>query len=142
MEIIVELILELLLALAFEGAFEGVFRKIFGGKEDAEGSAEGGPKRRKELGPIPSAALYVSIGAFLGWVSLFLKPEHMLSDPMSSYINLALSPIFAGACMMALGSLRKKHGRRVLRMDKFFYGYLFALAFSLMRFLFAYDGLG
>lgn len=141
MEIIVELILELLLALAFEGAFEGAFQKIFGGKED-EGSAEGGAKRRRELGPIPSAALYVSIGAFLGWVSLFLKPEHMLSDPMSSYINLALSPIFAGACMMALGSLRKKHGRRVLRMDKFFYGYLFALAFSLMRFLFAYDGLG
>lgn len=138
MEVLVELVLEVLLVLIFEAPFMEAFRRGLGqGEDEGDGSA----KKRKEFGPLVLCTLYVGIGAFFGWLSLFLKPEHMLQDPMSSYINLALSPILAGACMMALASWRKQHGRRVMRVDKFFYGYIFALAFSLMRFLFAYDGL-
>jgi hypothetical protein len=32
---------------------------------------------------------------------------------------------------------RARHGKPVLRIDRFAYGYLFALAFALVRFLFA-----
>jgi hypothetical protein len=39
--------------------------------------------------------------------------------------------------MVAIGAWRKRRGDAILRIDKFFYGYLFAFTFALIRFHFA-----
>lgn len=136
MEIILELILEVVLALLFNGPFVRGVRKGLGAGEDDSDSSES--PRRKPLSPALMILFYVGIGVATGWASLMVTPEHMLQNKMASYINLALSPLIAGAIMMAIGArVKNRHGW--LHLDLFFYGYVFSLAFSVTRFILAYD---
>jgi hypothetical protein len=51
--------------------------------------------------------------------------------------NLIFSPIAAGLCMSGIGRLRARRGQEVQRLDRFWYGYLFALGLSAVRFAWA-----
>lgn len=137
MEIILELILEVVLALVFNGPFMRGVREGMSDEGESEGANEQG-SRRKPLNPTLMLLFYVGAGVMTGWVSLMVTPEHMLQNKMLSYINLALSPLIAGAIMMAIGA-RLKNRNGWLHLDLFFYGYVFSLAFSLTRFVLAYD---
>jgi hypothetical protein len=64
-------------------------------------------------------------------------PHYLVASKGLRVANAALSPIVAGLSMAALGKWRAKRGQAVLRIDKFAYGYLFALSFGLIRFWFA-----
>lgn len=140
MEIVLELLLEVVLALLFNGPFVRGFRK---GLDDDEENESDSPEaqaqpRRKAVSPVLLLLFYVVVGACSGWASLAFTPEHMLQNKMASYINLAASPIIAGLIMMAIGA-RLKNRPSVFNLDLFFYGYIFALTFSLVRFVLAYD---
>lgn len=136
MEILLELILEVVLALLFNGPFIRGVRKGLGGAEEGSDSSE--RTRRKPVSPALMLLFYVGIGLATGWVSLMVTPEHMLQNKIASYINLALSPLIAGVIMMAIGArVKNRHGW--LHLDLFFYGYVFSLAFSVTRFVLAYD---
>lgn len=52
--------------------------------------------------------------------------------------SLVLTPVFAGLLMNAVGAWRKRRGDALLRIDRFAYGYLFALSVALIRFFFAH----
>ena len=52
-------------------------------------------------------------------------------------VNLVLTPIAVGLLMCAMGAWRARRGDAVLRIDRFAYGYLFALALAVVRFSFA-----
>lgn len=67
-------------------------------------------------------------------------PDYLMASKSLRVANAALSPIVAGLSMAALGAWRAKRGQAVLRIDKFSYGYLFALSFALVRFWFASPG--
>jgi hypothetical protein len=82
---------------------------------------------RKKPSPFFAAIAYALFGAVIGGLSLRVA-------------NTALSPIIAGLSMAAIGKWRAKRGQDVLRIDKFAYGYLFALGFALVRFGFASPG--
>jgi hypothetical protein len=50
---------------------------------------------------------------------------------------LVLTPLLAGGIMAVLGAWRARRGQTVLRIDRFAYGYLFALGLAVVRFWFA-----
>jgi hypothetical protein len=92
---------------------------------------------RKAPNPWLAALGYLIFGAVLGGLSLLVFPVYLLGNPQWRVLNAALSPVVAGVCMAALGAWRERRGQAVLRIDKFSYGYLFALGFGLVRFWFA-----
>ena len=51
--------------------------------------------------------------------------------------GLAVTPVLAGLAMGVLGAWRQRRGQELLRLDRFAYGYLFALALALVRFVLA-----
>lgn len=124
MEFLIELLLEFLLQL-----FSEVFVEL-GLHTLAE------PFRRTP-NPLLATLGYAMFGAIVGGLSLLALPTHMVHSPHLRMVNLLLTPVAVGACMAAIGTWRARHGQSVLRIDKFFYGYVFALAFALVRFHFA-----
>ena len=123
MEALIELIGEFLLQAILEALFELGFHAV----------AE---PFRKPPNPWLAALGYVIFGATFGAISLAIFPDHL--TPMSwRIINLIFTPIAVGGCMALLGSWRAKRGDPVLRIDRFSYGYLFALSLALVRFSFA-----
>ena len=51
--------------------------------------------------------------------------------------NMLVTPVAAGWLMSALGAWRERRGQDRIRIDRFAYGYLFALGLGLVRFFFA-----
>jgi hypothetical protein len=49
-------------------------------------------------------------------------------------VNLVVVPVLVGLVMVLLGAWRARRGDTVLRIDRFSYGYLFALALAAVRF--------
>jgi len=92
---------------------------------------------RKESSAWLAAVGYAVFGAVLGALSLLAFPNYLMADKSLRVANAALSPIAAGLGMAAVGAWREKRGQVVLRIDRFSYGYVFALAFGLIRFWFA-----
>ncbi len=92
---------------------------------------------RKESSAWLAALGYAVFGAVLGGLSLLVFPHYLVAAKSLRVANVALSPIAAGLGMAALGAWREKRGQVVLRIDRFSYGYVFALAFGLIRFWFA-----
>ena len=92
---------------------------------------------RKEPKPWLAALGYAVFGAVVGGLSLLVFPHYLVAAKGLRVANAALSPIAAGLSMAALGKWRAKRGQAVLRIDRFAYGYLFALSFGLIRFWFA-----
>lgn len=92
---------------------------------------------RKPPNPYLAAFGYVLFGSIFGGISLLVLPDHLTSAGPIRIVNLIITPIVVGLCMVAIGAWRKRRGDTILRIDKFFYGYLFALSFALIRFQFA-----
>ncbi len=123
MEFLFELIFEFAIQFVVEFLFELGLHSI------------GEPFRRRP-DPWLAALGYALLGAIAGGLSLFVFPQQFITEPMR-LANLVLTPLAAGAAMMAVGAWRSKRGDARLRIDRFGYGYLFALAMALVRYRFA-----
>ena len=91
---------------------------------------------RRPPNPWLAALGYTLIGAIVGGLSLLAFPHNFVPETWR-VVNLIATPIAAGACMALLGMWRAKRGDDVLRIDRFLYGYLFALSLGVVRFVFA-----
>lgn len=80
---------------------------------------------------------YALLGTLLGAISLWAFPNHLTRDGWPRLLNLVVTPVLAGLAMALLGRWRARRGDPVLRIDKFAYGYLFALAVAAVRYAFA-----
>ena len=89
---------------------------------------------RRESSPVLAAIGYAVFGTVLGALSLLVFPHYLMADKSLRMANAVLAPIVAGLGMAAVGAWRRKRGQLVLRIDRFSYGYVFALAFGLIRF--------
>jgi hypothetical protein len=92
---------------------------------------------RKKPNPWMAALGHIILGAIAGGLSLWLFPKLLISGRGMQLLNLALTPVLSGAAMGALGHWRNARGQVMLRLDRFTYGYLFALTMALLRFQFA-----
>jgi hypothetical protein len=79
---------------------------------------------------------YALLGAILGGISLLAFPDNLVPGAWR-VANLVATPIAVGAVMALMGAWRARRGQQVLRIDRFAYGYLFALSIALVRFWFA-----
>jgi hypothetical protein len=124
MEFLIELLLELLI-------------QVFGGVLFELGLRTLAAPFSKESNPWLAAVGYALLGAICGGVSLWPFPEHMVAHPAWRLINLGITPVAAGLSMSLLGAWRAKHGQDLIRIDRFSYGYLFAMGLGLVRFTWA-----
>ena len=124
MEFLLELLLEFVIQIVGETLFE------LGLHSMAE-------PFRKLPNPWFAALGYALFGIIFGGISLWLFPHHMVVSAGWRWVNLLATPILAGMCMSLIGSWRAKRGQTVLRIDRFSYGYLFALCIALVRFQWA-----
>ena len=92
---------------------------------------------RKPPNPWLAAIGYAIFGATAGVISLFVLPESFVQGETWRVVNLAVTPVLAGLSMAALGAWRTRRGQQTLRLDRFSYGYLFALCMAIVRFHFA-----
>ena len=83
-----------------------------------------------------AAPAYLVFGAACGALSVWLVPYH-LTPPVWRLPNLVLTPVAVGGVMAALGHWRARRGQAAPLIDRFAYGYLFALALAVVRYFFA-----
>lgn len=91
---------------------------------------------RPQPNPVLAAIGYLLLGLIAGGLSLLLAPHFLIAGELR-IPNLLFAPVLAGLAMMALGAWRAARGEELVRLDRFFYGYLFALAIAVVRFWFA-----
>jgi hypothetical protein len=72
-----------------------------------------------------------------GGLSLLVFKQHLTPAGAMRTLNLILTPLAVGLIMTILGRWRARRGEDVLRLDRFAYGYLFALGLAVVRFKFA-----
>ena len=133
MEILAELLLSV---LGF--AFELLLQVLFEALAEFGVRALGEPFRRsREASPWLAALGYAIYGAVAGGISLWLVPVAYLTAPWARIANLVVTPLASGLVMSMMGAWRRRRGEDLIRLDRFSYGVLFALAMALVRYFFA-----
>ena len=92
---------------------------------------------RRPPNPWLAAFGYAFFGAAAGGLSLLVFPSHLVTSHGMRIANLIITPIAVGLLMCAMGAWRARRGEQLLRIDRFAYGYLFAVSLALVRFAFA-----
>ncbi|KQZ41484.1 DUF2537 domain-containing protein [Duganella sp. Root1480D1] len=123
-EFLFELIGEFLIQVVVEALVELGFHSF-------EGAS------RRPLNPWVAGLGYAIFGAIAGGITLWLLPDHLVRNEVLRKLNLLITPLAAGGMMCLMGAWRVRRGDDVLRIDRFAYGYLFALSLALVRFIFA-----
>jgi hypothetical protein len=124
----IEFLLQMLCEILLQGGIESLFELAL------HAMAEPFSKPRN---PWVAGIGYVIFGAIAGGLSLWFLPFHLVSGETLRGVNLVLTPVAAGLLMSAMGAWRARRGDTVLRIDRFAYGYLFALALAVVRFVWA-----
>ncbi len=127
-ETALEILLELLLELIFQ---------VFGELLVELGLHAVAEPFRKQPSVWVAVLGYVLLGGIVGALSLWLMPQHLTRDGWPRLANLVVTPVIAGFAMTLMGLWRSRRGDPVLRIDRFAYGYLFALTVAVVRYNFA-----
>jgi hypothetical protein len=91
---------------------------------------------RRPPNPWLAAIGYALFGAILGGISLLAFPNNLVPGSWR-VANLVATPVAVGGVMAVMGAWRARRGQTLLRIDRFAYGYLFALSIAVVRFCFA-----
>ncbi|WP_395703162.1 hypothetical protein [Aquabacterium sp.] len=81
---------------------------------------------------------YIAMGAAAGAFSLWLFPQLFIQSTRMRMANLLLTPVASGAAMAALGAWRAKRQQGLVGLDRFVYGFLFALSMATVRFFYGH----
>jgi hypothetical protein len=119
-ELLFEFIGELLLQVFAEVLFEVGLRSL------------AAPFKR-EVNPYLATIGYVLFGAIAGGLSLGAFPSLFISSHAGRVANAIVTPFIAGGCMAAIGAWRRRRDQELILLDRFAYGYLFALVMALVR---------
>ena len=93
------------------------------------------PFRRPEPPhPVLAAIGYALLGAIAGGISLWLFPKLFITTEWLRIANLVVTPVAAGGAMCLVGYWRRKRDQALIRLDRFAWGFLFALAMAIVRF--------
>lgn len=135
MEIIVELLFQILgFVLRILGEF--ILQMIFEALGELAVHSVREPFRRpKPIHPALAAIGYAIFGAIAGAISVWLVPHLYLETQTVRIANLVVTPIAAGGVMAAIGAWRRRREKEVIRLETFAYGYCFALAMAIVRFV-------
>ncbi len=124
-----------MLEFLFEVLGEFVFQIILEAMAEAGLHVVAKPNR-KPPNPFLAAIGYAVFGAIAGGLSLLIFPHNFVPAPWR-ITNTLVTPVAAGLLMSALGAWRERRGQDRIRIDRFAYGYLFALGLGVVRFFYA-----
>lgn len=79
----------------------------------------------------------LALGVALGLLSLLVFPALMIKPGWDRVANLLGTPILCGWIMSRIGQRRERKGLPLVRMDRFWYGFLLAFAIAATRLIFA-----
>ena len=119
-ELLFEFIGELVLQVAVEVLFEMGLRSL-------------AAPFRKRPNPYLASIGYVLFGAAAGGLSLWAFPSLFIGSHAGRIANAVVTPFIAGGCMAAIGAWRRRRDQELILLDRFAYGYLFALVMALVR---------
>lgn len=129
--------MEVIIEILFEVVFEFILLTV--GEVLVEVGLRGVSepfKHAETRNPVLAFIGYGLGGAALGGLSLLIFPGPLVRGVGFRGGSLIVSPLLAGAAMTGLGWLRRRQGKRLLRLDRFAYGAVFAFGMALVRFLF------
>jgi drug/metabolite transporter (DMT)-like permease len=124
LEFIFEILGEFLIQMLLEGLVELGFHSVVA-------------PFRKPVHPILAALGYALLGGLLGGASLIVFPSHMVGTHGLRIMALVVVPVLVGGMMVLIGMWRAKRGQTINRLDRFGFGYVFALSMGLTRYLWA-----
>jgi len=130
-----EIILGVLIS-CFESAAEMFLQVIFQFLAEFMGVNVAGYFRRStDASPTFSAIGYLLYGTLVGGVGFLLIPNLFILPHWVRIANLILTPIVCGMIMASWGKHKRRFGRKVIKLDSFWYGFLFALAMVSSRYV-------
>ena len=80
---------------------------------------------------------YLLLGFMTGGISLLILPHPLLHRTRFHGISLLICPVITGWVMAMVGAMLRRRGKRVVQIESFWYGFMFALAMALVRLWFA-----
>ena len=80
---------------------------------------------------------YPILGAMVGGLSLLVFSHSFAHSHAARVATFLLAPLAAAGSVVFLGILRAKRGQEPVALDRFVYGYLFALGFACVRYVWA-----
>jgi len=88
-----------------------------------------------DVNPIATTFALGMLGVLVGFLSVVAYPHPFVHPSRLHGISVIASPLITGFVMSQLGRLLRSRGRRVVPIESFGYGFVFAFAMSLVRFL-------
>ena len=88
------------------------------------------------LGPIVTATLVVLLGIASGACSVLIFPHPLVHPSKIHGISLIVGPVLAGFAMSRLGRYLRRQGEETIPTESFLFGFMFAFAMAVVRFLF------
>lgn len=76
-------------------------------------------------------------GAVAGGISLLVMPAMLIAEPSLRLLNLMVTPVLLGLLMVMIGRFRQRRGQKLVRLDRFWFAFVFAWAFAMVRFTWA-----
>jgi hypothetical protein len=93
-------------------------------------------RARETLNALITIFMYFGLGLFVGWLSILIFPRAFVRSSNLHGISLLITPVLAGFTMSAIGWIRVRQGKLLIRLETFSCGFIFAFAMALMRLLF------
>lgn len=90
---------------------------------------------KRPKNPLLSTIGFILWGAMAGGISLLIFPTSPISNLLFRKINILVTPVAVGGVMMLIGRQRDKRGQNLVRLDRFGYAFVFALAMAIVRYL-------
>src|SRR6202035_439067 len=87
------------------------------------------------MGPIQSGAIFTLLGCGAGFFSLAMFPRPIFGAHHFHGASLLISPLAAGLGMSVVGWMVRHRGGRRARIETFRYGFVFAPAMAIVRFV-------
>ena len=87
------------------------------------------------MGPVLSGILFALLGCGAGLLSLGAFPHPIFGRRGFHGVSLLISPIAAGLGLALFGSMLQRRGVWRTRIETFRYGFVFALAMAIVRFV-------
>jgi hypothetical protein len=75
------------------------------------------------------------LGVLVGFLSVVAYPHPFVHPSRLHGVSIIASPLITGFVMSQLGRLLRNYGRKVMPIESFVYGFMFAFAMTLVRFL-------
>jgi hypothetical protein len=91
-------------------------------------------KSISDFNPVANTFALGMLGTLVGFLSVVTYPHPLVHPSRIHGISVIVSPLITGFVMSQLGRLLRNHGRKVMPIESFGYGFVFAFAMALVRF--------